>query len=109
MSKSSARNGDRDKTTGSEISCGNYVTAYENMALPKYLMQISSQNDLIMEMDVEEELNERVNGGDQDDDGDNARYFYDAMKEVELERSRVLLGDYGIQQADEGGGELCIA
>ena len=59
MSKSSASNGDRDKTTGSEISCGNYVTAYENMALPKYLMQISSQNDLIMEMDVEEELNER--------------------------------------------------
>ena len=25
------------------------------------------------------------------------------MREVKLERSRVLLGDYGMEQADEGG------
>ena len=85
MSKSSASNGDRDKTTGSEISCGNYVTAYENMALPKYLMQISSQNDLIMEMDVEEELNEMENGGDSDDSDDDAREFGDTIREVQLD------------------------
>ena len=56
-----------------------------------------------MEIDLEEELNKRVNYGDLDDDGDNARYLYNTMMEVELERSNFLLGDDGIEQADEGG------
>ena len=37
-----------------------------------------------MEMDAEEELNERINVGDLDDDGDNARYFDAKMRELEL-------------------------
>ena len=43
------------------------------------------------------------------DVGDNARYFDDTMREVKLERSRVLLGADGIEQDDEGGGELYVA
>ena len=56
-----------------------------------------------MEIGVEEELNERENGGNLDDDGDDARDFDNTTREVELERSHVLLGDDGIEQADEGG------
>ena len=53
-----------------------------------------------MYIDVVEEPNERGNGGYLDDDGDNARYFDDIMKEVKLERSRVFLGDDGIEKYD---------
>ena len=56
-----------------------------------------------MDIDVEEELNERVNGGDLDDVSDNARYFGDTMREIILERPRVLLGADGIEKDDEGG------
>ena len=56
-----------------------------------------------MNIDVDEELNERVNGGYFDDFGDNERYFDDKMREVKLESSRVLLGAERIEQADEGG------
>ena len=31
------------------------------------------------------------------------------MREVELDRLRFLLGDEGIEQADEGGVEICVA
>ena len=51
---------------------------------------------------MEEELNERGNGGDLDDDGDDAREFDDTTREVKFEKSRVLLGYDGIEQADEG-------
>ena len=44
------------------------------MVLTNYLVHITSHNDVIMEIDLEEELNKRVNYGDLDDDGDNARY-----------------------------------
>ena len=56
-----------------------------------------------MDIDVEEELNERLNGEDFYDGGDGARYFYDTIREFKLERSRVLLGADGIEKADEGG------
>ena len=52
---------------------------------------------------MDEELNERVNGGDSDYDGENIREIEDTMREVELERSHVLLGDDGIEKTDEGG------
>ena len=55
-----------------------------------------------MEMDTEEELNYRVNGGDLDDDSDNERDFDKTMRELELERSHGLSGDGGIEQTDEG-------
>ena len=42
-----------------------------------------------MEMYVDEELNERRNGGDLYDDDDNAKDFIDTVREIELERSRV--------------------
>ena len=41
-----------------------------------------------------------------DDDGDNVRDFKDTIREVEFERSCVLLGDNRIEQADEGGMNL---
>ena len=56
-----------------------------------------------MEMYLDEELNERVNCCDLYDDCYNARDFNYKMKEVELERSRVLLGYYRIEKSDEGG------
>ena len=62
-----------------------------------------------MYIDVEEELNDRVNGGYLNDVSDNARYFDDKMREVRLERLRVLLGDDGIEQADKGGDKLYVA
>ena len=55
-----------------------------------------------MDVDVEEELYETGNGGDLDDDGDDARYFGDTKREVILERLCVLLGDDGTEKADEG-------
>ena len=47
-------------------------------------MHLPRKNDVIMEIDMEEELNERVNGGDYDDDDDYARYFNNTMREVTL-------------------------
>ena len=47
-------------------------------------------------------MNERGNGGDLYDDGDNARDFDDTMRGFKLERSRVLLEYYRIEKADEG-------
>ena len=82
------------------ISHGGYVTSYDKVALPNYLVHLLSQNGVIMEMYAEEELNERVNGGDSDDDGDDARDFKNIMRDVKLERSRVLLVDDGIEKAD---------
>ena len=69
------------------------------MSLPNYLLHLPSKNDVIIDIDVEEELKERGNCGDLDDYGDDARYFNNTMREVKLERSRVLLGDGGIEQA----------
>ena len=43
-------------------------------------MHLPSQYYLIVEIDVEEELNERVNGGDSVDDGDGTRYFDDSIR-----------------------------
>ena len=62
------------------------------MALPNYLVHLQNQNNITAEIDVEEELNERVNSGDLDGGGDDARYFYDTMREFKLESSLVLLG-----------------
>ena len=70
------------------------------MALPNYLVHLQNQNNITAEIDVEEELNERVNSGDLDDDGDNARDFDDTMREVELDMSCFLLVYDGIEQAD---------
>ena len=38
-----------------------------------------------------------------DDGGDNARYFDDTMRSFKLDKLRVLLGYYWIEQAGEGG------
>ena len=102
MRKSSASNGEREKNIRSDISCGSYVTVYENVALTNYLVHLPSKNDVIMEIYVEEELNERGNGGDLDDDSEDKIDFDDTTSEVKLERSRVFLGDDKIYQADEG-------
>ena len=64
MIKTSVRGGDGYKMVQSELSCGGYVTADDKVALPNYLVHISSHNDVRLENDVEEELNERVNGDD---------------------------------------------
>ena len=47
-------------------------------------------------------MNEKGNGGNLDDDGEDVRSLSDTMGEVELERSHVLLGDNRIGEADEG-------
>ena len=66
--------GDGDKRVHSEISRGGYVTSDDELALPNFLVHLPSQNYVIMDINVEEGLNERVNCGDLDDGGDNARY-----------------------------------
>ena len=103
MSKSSKSNGDGYKTVHSELSHGGFFAADNKVALPNYLVQLPSQNDLIMDIGVEEELNERGDCGDSDGVGDDARDFDDKMREIELERPHVLLRDEGIYKADEGG------
>ena len=63
-------------------------------------MHFPSQNDAIVDIDVEEDLNERIIGGNSDGDCDYAREFGGTMREVELERLHVLLGDEGIEKFD---------
>ena len=57
MSKSSVSDGDGDETTCYELSCGGYATSDDDVALNNYLVHLPSQNEVIMEIDVEEELN----------------------------------------------------
>ena len=63
---------DRDKRVQYEISHWGYVTADDELALTNYLVHLPSKNYVLMNIDVDEELNERVNGGELDDVGDNA-------------------------------------
>ena len=49
--------GDGDKRVHSEISRGGYVTSDEKLELSNYLVNLPSQNDVRMEMDVEYLLN----------------------------------------------------
>ena len=65
-------------------------------------MHFPSQNDAIVDIDVEEDLNERIIGGNSDGDCDYAREFGGTMREVELERWHVMLWDYGIEKYNEG-------
>ena len=76
---------------------------YETKELSNYLIHLPSYDDFIFDIYVEEELNERWNGGYLDDDSNNAREFDNTRREVKLERSRVLIGDYGTEKDDEGG------
>ena len=103
MKKSRVIEGDVDETVHSELSHGGYATSDEKAEMPNYLVQLQSQNDVIVDIDMEEEPNQRVNGGDQDNVGDNARDFEDTMREVEQERSHVLLGYDSTEKAGEGG------
>ena len=50
---------------------------------------------------MEEELDKRRNCEDSDD-GDNARDFDNTMKEVEMERPSVFLGENWIDKSDKG-------
>ena len=45
-------------------------------------MHLPSHNYFIVAVDVEEELNERLNGGNLGVGGDDSRYFVDTMKGV---------------------------
>ena len=53
MIQSIAIDGVRDKTVHSELSCGGYITADDDVALPNYLLYLPIQNDVTMEIDVE--------------------------------------------------------
>ena len=80
MRKNSASDSDEDKTVHYELSRGGYVTSNDKVALTNYLVHLPSQNYVIMEIDVEEELNERRNGWDLDDVCDDAREFDDKTR-----------------------------
>ena len=82
MRKNSVIDSDRDETVLSELSYCGYYTADEELALYNYMLHLISQNDAIVYIDVEEKRNERVNGGDLDDNGEDAREFEDKMREV---------------------------
>ena len=49
--------GDVDETVHLELSHGGYATSDEKVEMPNYLVQLQSQNDVIVDIDVEEELN----------------------------------------------------
>ena len=66
----------------SELSRGGCVTAYDNIALPHYLVHLPNQNDLVLDIEVEEDMNQRLNSGYLDGDGYNARDFDDTMIKV---------------------------
>ena len=53
MIKLSASSNDGDETVRSDISRGGYVTSDDKLELSNYLVHLPSQNDVIMEMDVE--------------------------------------------------------
>ena len=57
MKKSRVIEGDVDETVHSELSHGGYATAEDKVEMPNYLVQLQSQNDVIVDIDVEEELN----------------------------------------------------
>ena len=80
ISKSRVSNSDGGKTIRFDLSCGGYVNADNKVALTNYLVHLSSQNYFMMDMHVEEKLNERVNGGNSDNDGDVERDFNDTMR-----------------------------
>ena len=48
MIKLSRRDNDGYKTVWSELSRGGYVAAYDEVALPNYLVHFPSQNDVII-------------------------------------------------------------
>ena len=102
MRKSSRSNSEGDKTTRSEIPHCSYFTVDDNMALPNYPMHFPSWNDVMMDIGVEKELNQRGYFDDFYYDGNNARRSINTIRDVELERSRVLLGYVRIYQADYG-------
>ena len=73
MSKTSVNDGDIYEKVHSEISrCGDVTSGYE-VELTNYLGYLPSQNDVIVDIAVDEELNERLNDGGLNDYGDNAR------------------------------------
>ena len=69
------------KFVRSEISRVGYVSAYDEVALYNYPVRLPSHNYVILDIDVEEELDESVNGSDLDDD---ARDFENKMREFKL-------------------------
>ena len=52
----------------SELSHGDYVRTDDDLSLPNYLTHLPSHNYVIIYTDVVEGFNERVNGGDYNDD-----------------------------------------
>ena len=52
-------------------------------------MRLPIQNGVIVDIDVEEELSDKINGGDLDDDDENSRDFDNTMRELDLEKLRV--------------------
>ena len=70
------------KLSAPGIFRGGYITDYYKVALPNYMVHLPNENDVVMEMDVDEELNDRGNGGDSDDDVENLRYFNDKMRRL---------------------------
>ena len=56
MKKSRVIEGDVDETVHSELSHGGYATSDEKAEMPNYLVQLQSQNDVIVDIDEEEEL-----------------------------------------------------
>ena len=87
MSKTSVSNGNDTETVFSETSCGGYVTADDEVELINYLVHLPSKSDFIVEIGLEEDLNERVNGGNSNYDGDDACEFDNSKRRVELEMS----------------------
>ena len=54
--------------------------SYNEVALPNYLVHLSSHNAVIVDIYMEQDLNKMVNGGDLDDGGDDASDFEDKMR-----------------------------
>ena len=82
MRQTRKSDGKKDKKVNSELSLCFYVTADDEVAMNNYLVHLPSQNDVIVDIDVNKEMNKRVNGRYFDVDGKDARDFDDTMWEV---------------------------
>ena len=72
MRKTSTSNSDKTKKVFSCPSHGCYVTVDDEEALSNYLVHLSSKNYVMVDIDLEEDMNERGDRGDFDDDVDDA-------------------------------------
>ena len=102
MCKISTSNCDETETVFFQLYYVGYITEDYKVPLPSYLLNFPFQNDAILEIDDQEELNDRENGGYSYEDGDYAQFFDNTMRQFDFKRMNILLGVDSIDDSIEG-------